>query len=93
MTGTIRLLVPTATSAPELIVRAARPPMIRTLAFLHNGQPQYDALAGDLVEVLEGRPGLTVRQYRKPRYGSPAAATILDEMARAGDAALVGLAC
>lgn len=89
----IKLLVPTAPSAaPEARVQA-RPAAIRTLAFLHNGQPHYDAIAPELLAALARRPGLTVREYRKPRYGSPAEPAVLDDIARTSDAAIVGLAC
>jgi hypothetical protein len=93
MTRTVRLLVPTATSASEATLASARPATIRTLAFLHNGQPQYDALAEALLHTLEGRSDLTVRAYRKPGYGSAAEPALLDDIASHADAALVGLAC
>ena len=95
MTRTIRLLVPTATpaGAAETTQRAPRPGVVRTLAFMHNGQPQYDPLATALLDVLRGQPGVVVREYRKPAYGSPAEPALLDEIARGADAALVGLAC
>jgi hypothetical protein len=94
MTPTVRLLVPTATaSAPAPTVAGARPATIHTLAFVHNGQPQYDVLAGELLAALRARAELRVREYRKPRYGSPADPALLDEIAAGADAALVGLAC
>ena len=95
MTRTIRLLVPTAAGAgaPEATARARRPAAVRTLAFMHNGQPQYDPLAAALLDALRGRPDVVVREYRKPAYGSPAEPALLDEIARGADAALVGLAC
>lgn len=94
MTRTVRLLVPTATvSARAATVAGARPATIRTLAFVHNGQPQYDVLAGELLEALRTRDDLSVREYRKPRYGSPAEPAMLDDIAAGADAALVGLAC
>lgn len=93
MTRTVRLLVPTAAAAVEAAQLPARPPSIRTLAFLHNGQPHYDVIAPALLAALKTRPGLDVREYRKPAYGSPADATLLEDIARTSDAALVGLAC
>jgi hypothetical protein len=93
MTRTVRLLVPTATSVPETTDLAARPAVVRTLAFLHNGQPQYDVLAADVLAALKGRAHLIVREYRKPGYGNAADPAMLDEIASMADAALVGLAC
>jgi hypothetical protein len=93
MTRTVRLLVPTAISAAEPTRPAARPAAIRTLAFLHNGQPQYDALAAALLRTLQARHDLTVREYRKPGYGRAADPAMLDDIAGNADAALVGLAC
>jgi hypothetical protein len=93
MTRTVRLMVPTAVSASETTRASARPATIRTLAFLHNGQPQYDALAAALLEALRERPDLMVREYRKPRYGSPAEPAMLEDISGSADAALVGLAC
>jgi hypothetical protein len=93
MTRTVRLLVPTAVSASETTLATARPASIRTLAFLHNGQPQYDSLAAALLEALKSRSDLTVREFRKARYGSPAETAMLDDIASSADAALVGLAC
>jgi hypothetical protein len=63
------------------------------LAFLHNGQPHYDVIAPDLVAALEKRGDLTVREYRKPHYGSAAEPALLDDIGRSADVALVGLAC
>jgi hypothetical protein len=93
MTRVIRLLVPTASSTVEQTKLQTRPSTIQTLAFLHNGQPHYDVLAPDLLRALAHRGGLAVREYRKPHYGSPAEATLLDDIAQSADAALVGLAC
>jgi hypothetical protein len=93
MTSTIRLLVPVAASAAPRAERRARPPAVRRLAFLHNGQPYYDALAPDLLAALGARGELTVRSYRKPRYSSPAEPGVLDEIASGAEAAVVGLAC
>ena len=93
MTRTVRLLVPTAVSTAEKSAASARPATIRTLAFLHNGQPQYDTLAAALLEALARRSDLTVREYRKPRYGSPAEPALLDAIAGSAQAVLVGLAC
>ena len=95
MTRTIRLLVPTATAAGarETTTRLPRPAVVRTLAFMHNGQPQYDALAAALLDALRNRADVAVREFRKPAYGRPAEPALLDEIARGADAALVGLAC
>lgn len=93
MTRTVRLLVPTAVSASEATLASVRPTTIRTLAFLHNGQPQYDALAAAVLEALKRRTDLTVREYRKPAYGRAAEPATLDDIASNADAALVGLAC
>ena len=93
MTRTVRLLVPTAVSTAEKSAASARPATIRTLAFLHNGEPQYDTLAAALLEALARRRDLTVREYRKPRYGSPAEPALLDAIAGSAQAVLVGLAC
>lgn len=93
MTHTVRLLVPTATAAVEAMQRHARPMSIRTLAFLHNGQPHYDVIAPVLLTALKARGGVEVREYRKPTYGSPADATLLEDIARTSEAALIGLAC
>ena len=90
---TIRLLVPTAESAVAAVAPASRPAILHRLALLHNGQPYFDAIAPDLVTRLDGRPGLTVHQKRKPRYSSPAEAAVLDEIGATADAAIVGLAC
>lgn len=90
---TIRLLVPTAESAVATVEPAPRPASLRRLAFLHNGQPYYDALAPHLVALLAARPGLTLHQARKPRYSSPAEAEVLDGIRAAAEAAIVGLAC
>lgn len=92
-TRMIRLLVPTAASTVERTKLQTRPSTIRTLAFLHNGQPHYDVIAPELLRALGLRGDLTVRGYRKPHYGSPAELTLLDDIARSADAALVGLAC
>jgi hypothetical protein len=93
MTATVKLLVPTAPSTVTAGQIQDRPTAIRRLAFLHNGQPHYDAIAPDLVAVLRSRPGLTIREYRKPQYGRPADAAVLDEIASTAEVALVGLAC
>jgi len=93
MTATIKLLVPTAPSSVAAGQIQARPVAIHRLAFLHNGQPHYDAIAPDLLEALRKRGGLEVREYRKPQYGRPAEAAVLDEIAGAAEVALVGLAC
>ncbi|HEY7205297.1 MAG TPA: hypothetical protein VIA61_13415 [Methylomirabilota bacterium] len=93
MTATVKLLVPTAPSTVEASQIQDRPAAIHRLAFLHNGQPHYDAIAPDLLAVLKTRSGLTVHEYRKPQYGRPAEAAVLDEIARTSEVALVGLAC
>ena len=93
MTATVKLLVPTAHSAVEAGQIQARPAAIHRLAFLHNGQPHYDAIAPALLEALRSRGGLTVREFRKPQYGRPADVSVLDEIARTSEVALVGLAC
>jgi hypothetical protein len=93
MTATVKLLVPTAPSTVEAGQIQARLTSIHRLAFLHNGQPHYDALAPDLLEVLKSRAGLSIREYRKPQYGRPAEAAVLDEIAGTSEVALVGLAC
>jgi hypothetical protein len=90
---TVRLLVPTATSAAPRRALSRRPEALGTVAFLHNGQPFYDDIAPVLVELLAARPGVTVRQFRKPRYSSPADAAVLDEIGSTASAAVVGLAC
>ena len=93
MTATVKLLVPTAPSSVAAGQIQARPAAIHRLAFLHNGQPHYDAIAPDLLDVLKRREGLEIREYRKPQYGRPAESAILDEIAGTAEVALVGLAC
>ena len=93
MTATVKLLVPTAPSSVAAGQIQARPTTIHRLAFLHNGQPHYDAIAPDLLDVLKRRAGLEIREYRKPQYGRPAESAVLDEIAGTAEVALVGLAC
>jgi len=93
MIRTVKLLVPTAPSSVAAGQIQGRPAAIHRLAFLHNGQPHYDAIAPDLLEALRRREGLTIREFRKPQYGRPAEAAVLDEIAGASEVALVGLAC
>jgi hypothetical protein len=93
MTATVKLLVPTAPSTVEAGQIQARPTAIHRLAFLHNGQPHYDMIAPALVAALKSRRGLSIREFRKPQYGRPAEAAVLDEIARTSEVALVGLAC
>lgn len=87
-----RLLIPTAAPAKPRLSLHPRPAYLTRVAFLHNGQPSYDEIAPALLALLEGRPGLTVRLYRKPRYSSPAAPELLEEIAATCEAAVVGLA-
>ena len=93
MERTIRLLVPTAESASAQVQLRPRPARLTRVAFLHNGQPRYDAIAPDLLAALSARPGLSVRQYRKASYGKPAEPVMLAEIAAGSEAAIVGLAC
>jgi hypothetical protein len=93
MTATVKLLVPTASTSITAAQLQARPAAIQRLAFLHNGQPHYDMIAPDLLAALKSRGTLTIREYRKPQYGRPADAAVLDDIARTSEAALVGLAC
>ena len=92
MPRTIRLLVPTASSHAVPVERRARPARVESVAFLHNGQPMYDAIAPALLGAL-GDAGVAVTTWRKPRYSSPAEPSGLDAMAGAANAAVVGLAC
>lgn len=89
----IRLLVPTASPATTAGRLYQRPTSVATVAFLHNGQPFYDDIAPLLVASLKGRAGVTVHEFRKPRYGAPADPVVLDEIAATADGAIVGLAC
>ena len=93
MTATVKLLVPTAPSSVAAGQIQARPAAVHRLAFLHNGQPHYDAIAPDLLAALRRREGLSIREYRKPQYGRPAEAAVLDDIAGTSEVALVGLAC
>lgn len=93
MTATVKLLVPTAPSSVQASQIQVRPAAIKRLAFLHNGQPHYDMIAPDLLSVLKSRGSLTITEYRKPQYGRPGEAAMLDEIARTSEVALVGLAC
>ena len=90
---TIRLLVPTAESATAQVRLRPRPARLACVAFLHNGQPRYDAIAPDLLAALSARPGVSVRQYRKASYGQAAGTAMLEEIAAGSEAAIVGLAC
>lgn len=93
MTPTIRLLVPTAESAAPAVSPAPRPAAITRIAVLHNGQPHFDRVASAVMGLLADRPGLEVTAFRKPRYSSPIAPEMLEEIVGGHEAAIVGLAC
>jgi hypothetical protein len=92
MPKTVRVLVPTAPTAVARIERGPRPMRVGPVAFLHNGQPMYDPIAPVLLGAL-GDAGVAVTTWRKPRYSSPAEPEVLDAIAAATNAAIVGLAC
>jgi hypothetical protein len=52
----------------------------------------YDPIAPVLLGAL-GDAGVAVTTWRKPRYSSPAEPEVLDAIAAATNAAIVGLAC
>lgn len=89
----IQLLVPTAEPAIPRMRLQPRPARLARVAFLHNGQPRYDAIAPGLLAALAARPVLSVHQYRKASYGMPAEPAMLEEIAAGCEAAIVGLAC
>lgn len=92
MPSTLRILVPVASSAIPRVDRCPRPARVASVAFLHNGQPMYDPIAPVLLGAL-GAAGVAVTTWRKPRYSSPAEPSVLDAIAGAANAAIVGLAC
>ena len=92
MPRTVRVLVPVAPTAVPRVDRRARPLRVDSVAFLHNGQPMYDSIAPVLLGAL-GDAGVAVTTWRKPRYSSPAEPSVLDAIAGAASAAIVGLAC
>ena len=93
MTRTVRLLVPTAVSTAEKSAASARPATIRTLAFLHNGQPQYDTLAAALLEARARLARPDRARVPQAALRQPGAAALLDAIAGSAQAVLVGLAC
>jgi hypothetical protein len=91
----IEVLVPTAASARPRYALAQRSAALTDVpnVLLHNGQPNFNALADQLEAALRTRGQFsTVGRVQKPRYSSPASEDELAAVRLSAPVALVGLA-
>ena len=77
----IRLLDPTAESAPQMRARRERPPRLAgTIALLDINKPRGNEFLDRLEELLAAR-GLRVERFRKPRFSQIAPTELKQEIA------------
>lgn len=77
----IRLLDPTAETAPQMRARRQRPPRLEgTIALLDINKPRGDEFLDRLEELLAER-GLRVERFRKPRFSQIAPTELKQQIA------------
>lgn len=93
MTGTIELYDPTGVRLPSIdaVTRTATALAGRVVGFIDNSKPNFAELVADLSELLLARHGVTrVVVQRKRAASVPAAADVLDSLARECDLVVAG---
>jgi hypothetical protein len=93
MAATVKLYDPTGVPLPAAAqVKQTRTALAgKVVGFIDNSKPNFDRLADDLAELLTTRYGVArVLRHRKRAASVPAAADVLDELARDCDLVIAG---
>ena len=93
--GVIRVLSPIGVDTGERVSVPALPRDLsgRTIGFLDNTKHNFDRLVGEIGSLLRERHGVkAVVHRRKANASTPAAAELIDELAKTCDVVLAGSA-